>query len=63
MAILINQRFPSCTLCGKMLPLRSEPIVRDTHRLCSPSCLKLLLKRETEAAKPILGGLATPVFP
>lgn len=42
MAIQISQKFPRCTLCGKMLPLASQPIVIGHHRLCSMRCLELL---------------------
>ena len=44
MPVLIDQKFPRCTLCGKMLPLRSEPVIIQAHRLCSKRCVRLLHK-------------------
>jgi hypothetical protein len=44
MPILINQKFPRCTLCGKILPLKVEPIVIREHRMCSERCVQLLHK-------------------
>ena len=44
MAILINQKFARCTLCGKNLPPRSDPIAVGNHRLCSERCVRLLHK-------------------
>jgi hypothetical protein len=42
MPIQIEQKFPRCTLCGKMLPLKTTPISIGQHRLCSPRCAALL---------------------
>ena len=44
MPLLVDQKFPRCTLCGKILPLRVEPITIRDHRLCSERCLRLLHK-------------------
>ena len=44
MAIIINQKFARCTLCGKNLPPRSDPIAVGNHRLCSERCVRLLHK-------------------
>ena len=53
MTVLVNQRFPRCTLCGKMLPLKLQPIVAGRHRLCSERCLELLPRlRPDEATAP-----------
>ena len=49
MAILLNQKFPSCTLCGKRLPLRTQPILRGSQRLCSIRCVEIVEQREAAA--------------
>ncbi len=50
MAILINQKFPRCTLCGKMFPLKVQPIVLGEHQLCSERCVRLLYKLRPDQA-------------
>ena len=44
MPLLINQKFPRCSLCGKILPLRIEAIAIADQRLCSERCVRLLKK-------------------
>ena len=44
MPIMVNQKFLRCSLCGKMIPLRVDPVVIHDHRLCSERCLRLLHK-------------------
>jgi len=46
--IRINQKFQRCTFCGKMIPLKTKPIVltfrKKTHTLCSKECIDLIKK-------------------
>lgn len=60
MPILVKQKFPRCTLCGKMLPLNVKPIAIGDHRLCSERCVQLLYKLRPdevpEEAKQNLAG-------
>ncbi|MFN8458201.1 MAG: hypothetical protein U0401_26715 [Anaerolineae bacterium] len=48
MPLLINQKFPRCTLCGKMFPLKVQPIALGQHQLCSERCVRLLYKLRPE---------------
>jgi hypothetical protein len=53
MPLLVNQKFPRCTLCGKMFPLKVTPIAVGNHRLCSEKCVRLLYKlRPDEVPQP-----------
>jgi len=44
--ILLNQKFPSCTLCGKRIPLRTEPVLIGSQKLCSPRCVAIAVQRD-----------------
>lgn len=44
MPIIITQKFPRCSLCGKMFPLKTRPIPVAQHQLCSEKCVILLYR-------------------
>jgi len=52
MPVQVNQRFPKCALCGKMVPLRAKPIVleQESRKLtfCSEECYQMYQERQSK---------------
>lgn len=55
MPVQVNQKFPKCALCGKMIPLRTEPITLQVERkklsFCSDECFQMYQERQEAAPR------------
>lgn len=56
MAVQINQRFPKCALCGKMIPLRAKPILLEQDRTKLSFCCEECFEMYQEAHEPAVSG-------